>query len=104
MECNNCFIPIPVIPGLIRNFNNSIYQIIKIINKAKEYNSIKNDIIDKLKEEGVEVDSIENLANQSINQTVEQAQTVMEQTNKLQQNLTKTKTGGYKKNYIKKLN
>tara|TARA_A100001011_G_C14300725_1_gene840660 strand:+ start:2197 stop:2934 length:738 start_codon:yes stop_codon:yes gene_type:complete len=82
------FIPVPIIPGLIRNFNNGVYQIIKIFNKAKEYNEIKNNIVDQLKEKGVEVGSVRNLANQTINETAKQAETVMKKVNQVGQNLT----------------
>ena len=71
------FIPVPIIPGLIRNFNNGVYQIVKIIDKAKEYNEIKNDIVDQLKEKGIEVRSVRNLANQTIDITAKQAETLM---------------------------
>jgi hypothetical protein len=82
------FIPVPIIPGLIRNFNNGVYQIVKIIDKAKEYNEIKNDIVDQLKEKGVEVGSVRNLASQTINETASQAETVMKKANQLGKNLT----------------
>lgn len=82
------FIPVPIIPGLIRNFNNGVYQIIKIFNKAKEYNEIKSSIVDQLKEKGVEVGSVRNLASQTINETASQAETVMKKANQLGKNLT----------------
>ena len=82
------FIPVPIIPGLIRNLNNGVYQIIKIFNKAKEYNEIKNNIVDQLKEKGVEVGSVRNLANQTINESAKEAETVMKKVNQVGQNLT----------------
>lgn len=69
------FIPVPIIPGLIRDANNGIYNTIKLINKLNEFKDIKNEIIEKLKQDGIEIDEISpsDLINQSFGDIKEQA-------------------------------
>lgn len=69
------FIPVPIIPGLIRDANNGIYNTIKLINKLNEFKDIKNEIIEKFKQEGIEIDEISpsDLINQSFGEIKEQA-------------------------------
>ena len=57
------FIPVPIIPGLIRDANNGIYQIVKVVHKAQEYDTVKNDVINKLKATGIEIDDPFSLSN-----------------------------------------
>lgn len=69
------FIPVPIIPGLIRDANNGIYNLVKLINKLNEFKDIKNEIIEKFKQEGIEIDEISpsDLINQSFGEIKEQA-------------------------------
>lgn len=69
------FIPVPIIPGLIRDANNGIYNTIKLINKLNEFKNIKNEIIEKLKQNGIEIDEISpiDLVDQSFKDIKDQA-------------------------------
>lgn len=69
------FIPVPIIPGLIRDANNGIYNTIKLINKLNEFKNIKNEIIKKLKQDGILIDEISpiDLVDQSFKDIKDQA-------------------------------
>lgn len=51
-------IPIPPISGLIRTANSSIYGAIQTRNHIKEFIDLKNEIIKKLEQDGIEIEEI----------------------------------------------